>query len=134
MRFNIDDKFKNYSGIYIIKNTIDSRCYIGSTNDFYQRYKDHKSNLINNKHNNPHIQSFVNKYGIDSLAFNLLCFCNIEVLIYNEKLLIDELMPEFNIKPIEITDFNLYDAEFQKQKVFNFIDDMLNFNNTTEES
>jgi len=125
MRFNLQESIKNESGVYIIKNSIDDRCYIGSTIDFYQRFQDHKSSLLNNKHANQILQNFVNKYGLNTLSFNILCFCNNKVLRYNEKLLMDELRPSFNIKPLEINDFNLYNADDEKERVINIIDDIL---------
>jgi group I intron endonuclease len=125
MKFNIDESIKHESGIYIIKNTLDFKCYIGSTKDFYQRHKDHISKLNNKRHTNPRLQNFVNKYGIEILSFNILCFCSIKLLRYNEKLLIDELSPTFNIKPIEIDDLDLYDKNYEAEKAREIVNEIL---------
>lgn len=125
MELNIDNELLNYSGVYIIKNTIDKRTYIGSTNCFRTRYNSHKRALNNNKHTNKHLQCFVNKYGINKLSFNILCFCSISVLLHNEKLLIDEIKPAFNMKPIEMKGFIVYDVAKQKKKAMKLLDEVM---------
>lgn len=72
MKFIPDYEKRHLNGIYIIKNTIDSRVYIGECKNFYKRYGRHKSNLLNNKHCNIKLQNFVNTYGIDTLIFDIL--------------------------------------------------------------
>jgi group I intron endonuclease len=68
----IDEKYKNLGGIYIIKNSIDNRVYIGKTVNFKNRMSDHKSRLLKNKHTTIKLQRFVNKYGINALYFGVL--------------------------------------------------------------
>lgn len=129
MNFNIDLRLKDESGVYIIKNSIDDRKYIGSTNNFYNRYKDHKGELIRKTHVNKFLQNFVDKYGIDVLSFNLLCICKIEHLRYNEKILIDQINPEFNLKILVVPDLILYDIEKQRINANNLIDEILTIDN-----
>ena len=57
------------SGIYKIYNLIDSKCYIGSSNNIVQRWYRHKSSLRKNNHWNPHLQNAWNKYGEESFDF-----------------------------------------------------------------
>jgi predicted GIY-YIG superfamily endonuclease len=128
MNFNIDLRLKNESGVYIIKNNIDNRKYIGSTNNFFTRYSDHKGELSRKTHINKFLQNFVDKYGINSLSFNLLCLCKIEYLRYNEKILIDQIKPEFNLKVLVVPDLILYDMEKQKMNVNNLVDEIINEN------
>lgn len=100
MIFNIPSILYYSSGIYSITSSIDNRFYIGSTVCFKRRFQDHKSRLNNKNHNNKYIQAFANKYGTHTLSFNLLYLCKNTCLVFNEKLWIDKLKPQFNIKPI----------------------------------
>lgn len=72
MKFIPEYNRRHLNGVYIIRNTIDDRVYIGECKDFYKRYGRHKSSLMRNVHCNPKLQSFVNKYGIDKLEFDIL--------------------------------------------------------------
>lgn len=60
------------SGIYIIKNKINNKVYIGSSSNLKQRLRQHRSFLKLNQHCNKHLQSSYNKYGIDNFIFNIL--------------------------------------------------------------
>ena len=64
--------YNKVKGIYFIKNKIDSKIYVGSSTNLYGRNKTHKSLLINNKHNNHKLTSFVKDYGIDNLMFEVV--------------------------------------------------------------
>ena len=73
MKFNAINK--KGSGIYFISNNIDKRIYIGSSKNIYTRYLNHIFCLKKNKHKNSHLQRFYNKYGSNSLTFNLMEIC-----------------------------------------------------------
>jgi group I intron endonuclease len=72
------------SGIYKISNTVNEKIYIGSAVHFKRRINSHKSNFNKQKHNS-YFQNFVNKYGIDTLIFEI-----IEIVMDAENLLIRE--------------------------------------------
>lgn len=72
MIFCIQAENYNSSGIYIIRNTIDNRVYVGSAINLIRRYYTHLCDLKSNKHHNARLQNFVNKYGIEILRFQLL--------------------------------------------------------------
>ena len=52
------------AGVYLISNSVNGKCYVGSTIHLDQRRKEHFSRLANNKHVNAHLQNAFNKYGI----------------------------------------------------------------------
>ena len=52
------------SGIYQIKNLVNEKIYVGSAINLYQRKCEHFSDLRKNIHDNPHLQSSYNKYGM----------------------------------------------------------------------
>ena len=52
--------------IYIIKNTIDGKLYVGKTTKSLEtRWSQHKKSLVSNSHINKHLQFAWNKYGAD---------------------------------------------------------------------
>lgn len=72
MTFNIDKIYRVSNGIYIIRSLIDDRVYIGSATNFYKRFSRHLSALRNNHHHNIKLQNFFNKYGENTLSFELI--------------------------------------------------------------
>jgi group I intron endonuclease len=77
------------TGIYIIKNSIDTRVYIGSAVNFEARKYRHILHLRNQKHHSRKLQRFVNKYGIDVISFEILEECRIDLLMQREQFYID---------------------------------------------
>ena len=68
------------SGIYIIRNTLNDKCYIGQSSNLKARWAKHKNFLKNNKHHNKHLQAAWNKYGEENFVFEILEKCPIEEL------------------------------------------------------
>lgn len=64
--------YKEITGIYIIKNILTEKVYIGSAKSVLSRLNAHKYQLLNNKHFNKHLQSSYNKYGINNFTFELI--------------------------------------------------------------
>lgn len=87
----------NKSGIYIIKNTIDNRVYIGSAVNLAVRKGTHFYDLRNRKHHNYHLQNFVNKYGIEKISFDVLEFCEKSILLEREQYYFTQYPDRFNI-------------------------------------
>jgi group I intron endonuclease len=73
------------SGIYIIKNNINGKVYVGSTVNFYDRIKKHRANLKNDKHHSIKLQRACNKYGFENLEFIIIEFCGKDKLIESEQ-------------------------------------------------
>lgn len=72
--------------IYIIKNTINNKFYIGSAVGHYRRKGQHFYMLRNNCHFNKHLQSSWNKYGETAFIFTILEFIeNVEDLQSKEE-------------------------------------------------
>lgn len=86
-----------YSGIYMLKNKILNKFYIGHANNLYKRKNEHFSTLKSNKHFNKYIQEDYNKYGKENFVFEILLICELEYLIYYEQKYVDILKPEYNI-------------------------------------
>ena len=86
------------SGIYKIIDLI-GRFYVGSAVCLNKRKSVHFCELKKNKHHNPILQSYYNKYGESSLHFEVLEFCEKENLISREQFYLDYLKPHYNVCP-----------------------------------
>lgn len=64
------------SGIYIIRNTVNGKIYIGSSTHIQSRFSAHRSRLKKQEHDNSYLQNTFNKYGIDVLEFGIIEIVN----------------------------------------------------------
>jgi group I intron endonuclease len=58
------------SGIYLIRNLVNDKVYIGQSVNVKARLSDHRRLLSQNKHNNSYLQRQYNKYGVDCFEFS----------------------------------------------------------------
>lgn len=68
------------SGIYLIRNKIDGKIYVGQSVNIKARITAHKRKLKINKHGNDYLQKAFNKYGADNFEFKVIENCNMEEL------------------------------------------------------
>lgn len=107
---------KSQSGIYKIKNLINNKFYIGSAVSLLSRYHTHKNNLVYNKHTNKHLQSAINKYGIENFKFEVVEECSKDVILEREQYYIDTLKPVYNKCLIAGNSFGIKRSEEYKEK------------------
>jgi group I intron endonuclease len=74
----------NIVGIYKIHNIKNHKIYIGSSIDITHRISEHKRKLINNYHENEHLQKSFNKYGIENFIFEIIEECDNTILLERE--------------------------------------------------
>jgi group I intron endonuclease len=85
-------------GIYKISSLKSpDKFYIGSSVDIKNRWNLHKRRLEKNVHHSPILQSYTNKYGIDSLTFEIIELCNRDNILIREQYYIDTLNPYLNV-------------------------------------
>ena len=73
-------------GIYIIKNNVNGKIYIGKSIDIEKRWKEHiRHSKDEYSKSKPAIHRAINKYGKDSFSFSVLEECSIEQLNEREK-------------------------------------------------
>lgn len=66
---------KNICGIYKITNLINNKIYIGSSKKILSRWRNHISELKNNKHSNMFLQEEWNEYGAEAFVFEVVEEC-----------------------------------------------------------
>jgi len=91
---------KPLSGIYEIVNLENGKRYIGSAQNYLLRWKHHRFLLLKGRHHSRHMQAAWKKYGGDRFQFNILIFCQPNLLLFYEQLVIDAYKPEYNTLPI----------------------------------
>jgi len=92
-----DYLYNNMSGIYIIVNRINGRCYIGSASRIRTRFAGHKYLLRRNKHHCTPLQNAWNKYTEDSFDFEVLEYCDPSKLLEREQLYLDSITGLYNV-------------------------------------
>lgn len=73
------------SGIYIIKNIMSDKMYIGKSVNLSSRVNKHFYNLKKQKHHNSHLQKSYNKYGEKAFIFGIIEECPKEELDIQER-------------------------------------------------
>jgi hypothetical protein len=72
------------SGIYLIKNIVNNKIYVGSSVNLNNRNYKHFWMLRKGIHDNNHLQNSYNKHGDSSFIFEILEYCSSEELILKE--------------------------------------------------
>lgn len=72
MKLSNTKSFERIPVIYGIQNTINSKWYIGSCNDFKDRFERHRYYLRHNQHHSTKLQRAYNLYGEDAFEISIL--------------------------------------------------------------
>ncbi len=109
------------SGIYIIKNNINDKVYIGSAINIKRRIGRHFSELKHNKHGNIIFQRLYNKYADTiALSYEILENCNTKDLIQKEQFYIDSCKNSLlNINKIANSRTGVTNSVEHNQKISN---------------
>jgi len=89
------------SGVYLIKNINNLRCYVGSSLDVDSRIKSHFRTLMRGKHSNKYLQSAFKEK--DVLVAGVLEYCNPSNLGEKEDEFIIKFGATYNIAPVKQT-------------------------------
>lgn len=90
----------NPVGIYRIKNLVTGRVYVGSSSNIYRRMIMHRRDLVNDCHDNGHLQNSFNKHGIDNFDYTVLETVKLEDLTVREQYWLDRYTDVYNIREI----------------------------------
>lgn len=105
------------TGIYQIINIKTQDFYIGSAVNLSKRFLHHLGRLHNNSHKNQHLQHAWNKYGEKSFKFEILLYCDKDMLYYYEQLCIDRLFPVYNICKTVKSKLGWKTPDYVKEKI-----------------
>jgi group I intron endonuclease len=86
-------KKEKIAAIYIIRNNVNNKIYVGSTNDLNRRLRNHKFLLEAGKHHSKHLQNAYNKYGKENFLFEVYKKVNENELLIEEQKVLDYLRP-----------------------------------------
>lgn len=97
------------SGIYIIKNIVNGKYYVGRSVNLTKRLQSHKQLLHKNNHYNIYLQNSFNLYGESNFLFKVLLKCEEKELAYFEKFYCDLFNSHnknrgYNIEPITVNE------------------------------
>lgn len=112
-------------GVYIVKNTENNKCYIGSSTNVELRIYEHKRHLRLGTHHSIILQRAFDKYGEACFTFNLIeIVTDINFLRAREQAWFNRFNPEYNVdkfvwrsptKPKFITDLHVVRSENAKR-------------------
>lgn len=85
------------SGVYAIVNSITGNIYIGSAVNIANRFRGHRTSLLNGKHRSIVLQRAWDKHGAEAFDFRTLLHCAPKDCIYYEQRCIDGYKPQYNI-------------------------------------
>ncbi len=83
------------TGIYMITNRLNGKCYIGQSVNVFQRWSSHYD-ASTKVWDQLHLYNSIRKYGISNFNFTLLEQCEKAQLNKCEQMWIDKLKPEYN--------------------------------------
>lgn len=86
------------SGVYMIRDTVSGRRYIGSAVSIKKRWKEHRRGMEQGHH---HSKFMLRCWRVrpEAFEFQVMLYCSRENLLMYEQLLIDGYKPEFNSAP-----------------------------------
>lgn len=102
--------------IYMIKNKVNNKVYIGQAEDIKTRWRWHKSMLNSNAHTNKHLQNSWNKYGKDNFEFTIIEQPFLALLTEKEDFWIkhyNSLNPKFGFNLREAGDSGTFNDEIK---------------------
>lgn len=83
-------------GIYKIECAVNGKIYIGSSVNVEKRWSDHRWQLNNKIHSNPHLQSAWILYGSETFIFSLIEECLDSEILIREQYYLDILFKDAN--------------------------------------
>jgi len=76
---------KKECGIYVFRNKLNGKVYVGKSNDLYRRHREHIYYLNNNKDTCTILNRAWQKYGADNFEYEVVCHCDESELNEKEK-------------------------------------------------
>lgn len=77
------------SGVYVIRNTVSGRVYVGSSKNLLRRFNHHRYTLSIGMHHSSKLQNSWLKHGEKAFSFEKLLVCSVKDLLMYEQIAID---------------------------------------------
>jgi hypothetical protein len=104
-------------GVYKIRNKVSEKLYIGSSVNVYRRFYRHRQVLREELLENLRIKEDCEKYGIDSFEFEVIEYCEKDILKKREQFYFEKLCPQYNVwKSV----YSATDREYTDEQIENF--------------
>jgi group I intron endonuclease len=90
------------SGVYVITNSVNGKCYIGSAVNIPKRWIKHRTELKTDAHHCAKLRRAYIKYGVASFVYSVLFYCNKKDLLFYEQRTInafDSVKNGYNVNP-----------------------------------
>ena len=84
---------KQICGVYKITNLVNGKFYIGSSKNIMKRFKEHKSDLNEQMHDNLHLQNAWNQYGEGNFKFEIIEECEPSMQFEREQFYLNAFNP-----------------------------------------
>ncbi|MBD2769675.1 hypothetical protein IC235_17430 [Hymenobacter sp. BT664] len=78
MLHSLTDNDKTQSGVFVIRNTCDSRVYVGATKHLLNAFRQVRNDLRDGKHSSDRLQAFAAAHGLGVLRFEALELCPVD--------------------------------------------------------
>ena len=105
------------SGVYVIRNIVNGRRYVGSSIDLERRRREHERQLLDGRHHNKFLQRCWSKHGAGAFAFETILYCSPEMCLFYEQRAMDGLRPEYNAAPVAGSQLGYKHTEESRQKM-----------------
>jgi group I intron endonuclease len=80
----LDDNILPAPGVYRIRNTLNSKCYVGSSKNIRNRASQHSAILRAGRHHSTKLRNAAAKYGLDAFVFEVVEHCAEDALLDRE--------------------------------------------------
>ena len=118
MIFNLIRELGHKTGVYLIRNNVNYRRYVGSAaSSFIGRLQNHVQELKKGNHWNPRLQNSWRKHGDSACEFIVLEECPPEQCEQREQWWIDHLCPEYNVCPVAGSRLGYHHTEATKDRM-----------------
>ena len=111
------------SGVYVIRNTANGKCYVGSSQDMRRRWSEHLNALKRGAHHARHLQNAFNRDGAAAFSFSVLAFVpELSLLAKVEQIHIDKLKAAdrnygYNTRPVAESNRGYKFSEATREKI-----------------
>lgn len=84
-------------GVYVIRNHVNGRCYVGSSSNIKKRLQEHRRLLTAGRHHCRYLQRAWSKTGSTGFEFFTLLVCSPENLLFYEQRALDRTPNKYNV-------------------------------------